>query len=315
MCADWHQLANLEQPSLGKLRILWLGLGQLGRALAGRLGAIEAEVEGVDPGAPAGLPFHVYERLHDAVGQYPVMVACLPTVKDLLESVEYACALPEDLRPSVFINVSTIGPRAAVEAAGMTQSVTGISYIEAPVSGGVLRARQGNIAIFWGSDSAAEHVGLAQMVLELLANTVVKVGSVAAASGVKLVNNFLAIANTFALIEGLRLALALDLPPEMTRELLENGTADSYVLRSTVKRPMVSGDMTTGFVTRLALKDMLLLREAIGSTRSETLDSLVAELTDAVNRGYAEKVFPAAPLARHLGVGRDADQASPGEKD
>lgn len=307
MGGDPHQLGELEQSSVGKPRILWLGLGQLGRALASRLEAVDAEVEGVDPAAPTGLPFHVYERLHDAVGHYHVMVACLPTVNDLLESVKYACALPEDLRPNIFINVSTIGPKAAVKAAGIAHPVTGITYIEAPVSGGVLRARQGNVAIFWGSDGAAEHLGLAQKILGWLAKTVVKVGSVQAASGVKLVNNFLAIANTFALIEGLRLALALDLPPEMTRELLENGTADSYVLRSTVKRPMVSGDMTTGFVTRLALKDMLLLREAIGSTTSETLDSLVAELTDAVNRGYAEKVFPAAPLARHLGVGNDTE--------
>jgi 3-hydroxyisobutyrate dehydrogenase len=302
-----------ERASLGDVRVLWLGLGQLGRALACRLTAAGVEVQGVDPRARDGLPFGVCERLDGVPARYPVMVACLPTVTDLLESVEYALSLADDRRPGVIINLSTIGPAAAMKAARMAQDTGGTAYVEAPVSGGVLRAREGNIAIFWGSDDG-DHLGLAQAVLEILARTVIRVDSIAAASSVKLINNFLAITNAFAVIEGLRLGLALGLLPETTRELLENGTSDSYVLRSTVKRPLISGDMTTGFVTRLALKDMLLLRDAIGDVNSEAIDSVIAQLADAVERGYGEKVFPMAMLDRHLGarqVASGATQQSP----
>lgn len=287
--------------SLRDVRILWLGLGQLGRALSQRLAAAGLRIQGVDPKVPTGLPFDVHERFEGMSVQCSVMAACLPTVKDLLKSIEYALSLPDYCRPNIIINFSTIGPKAALEAAGMVRNTKRAVYIEAPVSGGVLRARDGNISIFWGSDDS-DHRDLTESILGLLARTVIRMPSVAAASGVKLINNFLAIANSFTVVEGLRLGKALGLSPEATRELLENGTADSYVLRSTVKRPMVTKDATTGFVTRLALKDMLLLRDAIGEISSELLDSIVEQLICSVDWGYSEKVFPMAMIDRHLGT-------------
>lgn len=295
---DWPADAATKED-LRQSRVLWLGLGQLGRALACRLPAAGVHVRGVDPAAQEGLPFDVYRTIDMVPGRCAVLVACLPTVQDLLEAVAAILDWPVGRRPDLIMNLSTVGPEAAVQAARMVAADGRGTYVEAPVSGGVLRAREGNIAIFWGSDETA-HLDLAQALLEILAKTVIRVGTVTAASGVKLINNFMAIANAFTVIEGLRLGLAMGLAPERTRELLENGTADSYVLRSTIKRPLASGDATTGFVTRLALKDMLLLRGAIGDVNSRALDSIVAQLAEGVDLGYAEKVFPMAALDRYL---------------
>jgi 3-hydroxyisobutyrate dehydrogenase-like beta-hydroxyacid dehydrogenase len=270
----------------------------MGTALAGRLIAAGYQVEGVDPAPRKRSPCPVHASIEDAVADgrpsFQAAIASLPSPVELLDSITRLLALPPEQVPRYFVNLSTIGSEAAEHAAARFARPGLRTYVEAPVTGGVLRAAEGRAAILLGSTDDVGQELLA--LLDRLARRVLHVGSVTDASKVKLINNFIAIANTFVAVEGLRLAARLGLDPLETRRLLEDGTADSYVLRSTVQRPMTTGDLSTGFALRLALKDMLLLREALGAERAELLAAVIEILATGAGRGQGDYVFPLAAL-------------------
>lgn len=280
--------------------VLWLGLGQLGSALASRLVAAGYAVTGVDPDplAQPRLPSgRVYSSFQQVGERFDVVCATLPSPPELFDSITWILGLPEARRPQHFVNLSTVGPSAAAGAAAAFEGSLP-RYVEAPVSGGVLRARTGDIAIYHSPISGRGAQSLL-LLLSHLARDLLPMQSVEMASTVKLINNYVAISNALGTLEALRLAQQQGLDPQTTIEFLEYGTARSYVLSSTVKRPLTTGDLATGFKLRLALKDMLLLQETVGRNVSVPLDGIVKVLQDAVEQGYGDLVFPIVGL-RHL---------------
>src|SRR6185436_18955402 len=79
----------------------------------------------------------------------------------------------------------------------------GVSFLEAPVSGGVSGARAATLAIMVGGD--AEPLQRATPVLRAIGPNIFHVGPVGAGNTVKAINNMCASVNSCAMMEGLDL--------------------------------------------------------------------------------------------------------------
>jgi 3-hydroxyisobutyrate dehydrogenase len=211
---------------------------------------------------------------------------------------------------SVVVLTSTVGADAAVAAASRL-GVGGVHLVDAPVSGGPVRAGQGDLLIMVGG--SAEAVDRARPVLEALASTLTVAGPrVGDGQMLKTVNQLLCGIHTAAAAEALALAHALGLDLDATIEVLGKGAAASFMLADRGPRmaqqltgaqpelrsrlDVISKDM--GIVARLAreakvstpvasaAEQLYLLGEARGLSGAD--DSVIATTLSRGTQTYGE---------------------------
>lgn len=168
-----------------------------------------------------------------------------------------------------------------------------VTYVEAPVSGGVLKTARGEASILCGCRDWSVAVPIAHM-LEKISSRVITFPSVYHASIAKLVNNIAIVNNALGTLEAISFGVQSGLTLEAIFETMENGTAASYALSSTLRRPLMTGDYRTGFALRLALKDMVIASkqgQELGQEMPYTQLS-IEELKNGERAGLGDLVFP-----------------------
>jgi 3-hydroxyisobutyrate dehydrogenase len=134
----------------------------------------------------------------------------------------------EALRPgAVVILTSTVGPEAARSTAARLAE-HGVLTVDAPVSGGPVRAGNGDLLIVVGAEDAA--LKAARPVLDLLSSTLTVVGPRPGdGQAMKAVNQLLAGVHIAAAAEAIALARGLGLDPGTVVESLKHGAAGSFM--------------------------------------------------------------------------------------
>jgi 3-hydroxyisobutyrate dehydrogenase/putative dehydrogenase len=157
--------------------------------------------------------------------------------------------------------MATVGP-AAVQ--GWAQRLgPQVDVVDAPVSGGAVRAAAGDLLIMVGGAPAA--VDRARPLLDAMARDAPHVGTaVGDGQKVKLVNQLLCGVHIAAAAEGLALAEAMGLDPAATWEVLRGGAAASFMLDDRGER-MVHGTDEVKSALDIFVKDMGLV---VGAART-----------------------------------------------
>ncbi|MFF8971826.1 NAD(P)-dependent oxidoreductase [Streptomyces sp. NPDC014995] len=134
----------------------------------------------------------------------------------------------EALRPgAVVILTSTVGPDAA-RATARRLADRGVLTVDAPVSGGPVRAGNGDLLIVVGAEDVA--LKTARPVLDLLASTLTVVGPRPGdGQAMKAVNQLLAGVHIAAAAEAIALARGLGLDPGTVVDSLKHGAAGSFM--------------------------------------------------------------------------------------
>ncbi|TDC22970.1 NAD(P)-dependent oxidoreductase [Streptomyces sp. 8K308] len=132
------------------------------------------------------------------------------------------------LRPgAVVILTSTVGPDAARETAERLAEASALT-VDAPVSGGPVRAGEGDLLIVVGGPEAA--LDAARPALDLLASTLTVVGPRPGdGQALKAINQLLAGVHIAAAAEAIALARGLGLDPATVVESLRHGAAGSFM--------------------------------------------------------------------------------------
>jgi len=129
---------------------------------------------------------------------------------------------------AVVIVTSTVGVEG-VESVGERLAGQSVRLVDAPVSGGAVRAATGDLLIMVGADQ--ETLALARPVLDRLASTVHVVGpKVGDGQIMKTVNQLLCGIHTAAAAESLALAHALGIDLDRAVQVLGQGAAASFML-------------------------------------------------------------------------------------
>jgi 2-hydroxy-3-oxopropionate reductase len=249
-------------------KIGFVGLGIMGRPMAKNLlkaghelvvfDVVPAPVEDVaSAGAAKGA------SAKDVAARTQIVITMLPDGPDVEAAVLGPGGILEGAAKGVIVvDMSSISPLVA-QKVGKACAERGVTFLDAPVSGGEPKAIDGTLAIMVGGDSAAFET--VRPILATMGSSVTLTGPVGAGNVTKLANQIMVACNIAAMGEALVLATKAGLDPEVVFNAVKGGLAGSTVLNA--KAPMVIGrNFKPGFRIRLHQKDLrnaLLAAEAM----------------------------------------------------
>jgi len=158
-----------------------------------------------------------------------------------------------------------------------------IEFLDAPVSGGDVGARDGTLSIMVGGDEA--QVAQADDVFKCLGTTIIHTGPVGNGQMTKCINQIAVGINVSAMTEALVLAKGAGLDLETTLKVISAGAAGSWCLDNYAPR-ILQGDLRPGFFAKHMLKDLrIALAEADSLETTLPISHLVKELYLALCAG------------------------------
>ncbi|EME67315.1 6-phosphogluconate dehydrogenase [Rhodococcus ruber BKS 20-38] len=145
-----------------------------------------------------------------------------------VRDVALAEGLLDSMEPGSVLVIHTTGsPRTAQELATYgTRS--GVSVVDATISGGPDQIAVGQITVFAGGDRGA--VDRVRPIVGQYAEPLLYVGDTGAGQAIKLLNNALFAANIALVMETVRLAVRLGLTEQEALQSLRHGSSDSQAL-------------------------------------------------------------------------------------
>lgn len=228
--------ANLQgatESTVPPLGVAVIGLGAMGLPIAMRL-AGAYRVNGYDPAqanarqaSDGGI--NVLETPKAAARGMDVVILAVRTLAQVESALFGDGGVVAGLdEGKTVVLTSTVGAPGA-RAVAKRLAERGIVLLDLPVSGGPLRAGQGDLLALLSGDAAA--IGTVRPVLERLASTVVTVGAHAGdGQAMKTVNQLLCGVHIAAAAEALALAQGLGIDPQSALDALSAGAAASFML-------------------------------------------------------------------------------------
>ena len=242
-------------------RLGFIGLGIMGKGMSANLIAAgnDLTVWNRTPAKTEGLKATVAETPGAVGAQADIVFVCVSDTPDVEEVVFGRDGAIHHMSGGVLVDHSTISPVATRDMAERARE-RGISWIDAPVSGGSEGAERGTLAVMAGGPKEAlERV---RPYMEAFSKSVVHVGdSPGSGQMVKAVNQILVVVNQLAASEALMLAEAAGLDLNTTLAAVEGGAAGSWMLSNRGPQ-MIARDWRPGFTIDLQQKDLRLVLEA-----------------------------------------------------
>lgn len=243
-------------------RLGYVGLGIMGRGMAANLigAGHELTVWNRTPSKAEGLNANVVDSPQDVGPESDVVFVCVSDTTDVEEVVFGDYGVIHGMTAGdVLIDHSTISPVATAQFASQAAEL-GVSWIDAPVSGGSEGAERGTLAVMAGGDPAA--LDRVRPFMETYSTSIVHVGDEPGSGQmVKAVNQILVVLNQLAASEALMLADAAGLDLSKTLAAVEGGAAGSWMLSNRGPQ-MIERDWRPGFTIDLQQKDLRLVLEA-----------------------------------------------------
>jgi len=168
---------------------------------------------------------------------------------------------------AVVVSCVTVAPDFARAMAEQCQS-TGVLYLDAPISGGVKKAAEGNLSIM--ASGTNEAFAAAEPILNALAATIFNVGDAAGAgSAMKAVNQLLAGVHIAAMAEALTFGMTQGISPDNFVNVISQCAGTSWMLEDRAPH-IVAGDYTSQSTVNIWPKDLRIVLEIAKSTNFET---------------------------------------------
>jgi 2-hydroxy-3-oxopropionate reductase len=244
-------------------KVGFIGIGTMGREMARNLAQKGHQVTAYDvlPSAAQALAefgVRAAATIVEAAADADVVITMLPDtpdVQDVVYGEEGLLARPP--RGSLVIDMSTIAP-GAVRRISADFAKKGVAFIDGPVSGGPVGAKNGTLSIMAGGNAAAFE--RAKPYFEAMGTTITYVGESGAGQAVKLCNQLICGINIQAICEAIALGRANGVNLNQLRQVLLGGAAASWMLDK-LGPQMIDGDASAGFRIDLMLKDLRLVAQ------------------------------------------------------
>ena len=159
---------------------------------------------------------------------------------------------------AVVVDMSTISPDVTKQIAARL-SQKGVGFLDAPVSGGDIGAKNGTLTIMVGGD--AETFEKVRPVFEPMGSRVTHVGPAGAGQATKACNQVLCAVNMVGVCEAISLALRSGLDLQKMHQVVTGGAANSWALEN-LGKAIIEGNYEPGFMVKLIQKDLNIVLNA-----------------------------------------------------
>ncbi|QTD34689.1 NAD(P)-dependent oxidoreductase [Pseudomonas fluorescens] len=187
--------------------------------------------------------------------QADVVMLCLADTAVVREVVFGPVGVAEGAKPGqLLVDFSSLEPTATREMAAELAGRTGMAWLDSPVSGGVVGAEAGSLAIMVGGDAA--DLDRVRPVLLALGQRVTHMGGVGAGQVTKACNQMIVACNALVIAEVVALAEQAGVDASLIAEALAGGFADSRPLQILAPQMAESRFEPVKWHVRTLLKDL-----------------------------------------------------------
>ena len=251
-------------------RVGVIGLGSMGYGMAQSLRRAGFQVAGYDLSETVVARFAAEgghgarspaEAARDADVVVSVVVNAAQTEAILFGSNGVADSLPS---AAVFVSSATMDPQNARDLAA-TLEATGRLYLDAPISGGSVRASEGALTVLASGSPAA--FATARSVLDAMAAKVYELGDEAGAGAAfKMINQLLAGVHIAAASEAIAFAARQGLDIHKVYEVITASAGNSWMFENRVPH-VLDGDYSPRSAVDIFVKDLGIIQDMARAAR------------------------------------------------
>jgi 3-hydroxyisobutyrate dehydrogenase len=252
-------------------KVAFIGIGNMGWPMAANLvkAGFDVTVCDVTPGRAAQFAAEIGGKAAAdaaaAVEGADCVITIVPTSKQVAEVA--ALVAPKLTRGTLVIDMTSGQPAKTREIAA-DLAKRGVAMIDAPVSGGVPRAKSGELAIMVGGEDA--ELDRAEPVLKAMGTSIHRCGGIGAGQAMKALNN-LSSAGTFLMgIEVLLIGQRFGLDPAKMVDVLNASSGMSNSSQRKFKQYVLNRQFDDGFGLDLMVKDLGIALEVGRETNTPT---------------------------------------------
>jgi 3-hydroxyisobutyrate dehydrogenase len=257
----------------GKMKIGYVGVGLMGMPMAKRLLSLGYAVRAFDISAQriaeardAGAT--TASSAADAVRGVDLVLLNLPTPEAVEAATFGENGVASALRPpQLLVDFSTIKVYQCKVFAQRLREMTGVNWIDAPVSGGPPASGSGTLTVMAGGEVA--EIEKLRPFFSDVAGRFTHMGPTGAGMATKMLNQLIVGSGHAVMAEAVVLAEAAGIDPARLPECLAGGLADSLLLQRLYPR-MVKRDFAPQGYVRQLLKDLEMVNEFAGALKAPT---------------------------------------------
>jgi len=217
-----------KKPTLG-----FIGIGLMGKPMTLRLldagfsvNVWNRSPEKLRPVTEAGAK--ACSSIAELVRASEVIILCLADTA-VVDSIVRNEIATNGTEGKLLIDLSSIHPENTRHLAALLHEKCAMGWVDAPVSGGVAGAEQGNLAIMAGGN--AENIAVARLVLAPLYKQLTHMGEVGSGQITKICNQMIVSCNVLVIAEMMALAKQAGVDAQQIPAALAGGFADSKPLQ------------------------------------------------------------------------------------
>jgi 3-hydroxyisobutyrate dehydrogenase len=195
---------------------------------------------------------------------------------------------------AILVDMSSSSP---VDTRTLAQELKakGFEMIDAPVSGGVVKAVSGGLAIMAGGDSSA--IAACQSLLEKMGKVFATGGS-GSGHAMKAINNFLSATTLAITSEAVIAGEKFGLDPKVMVDIINASTGRSNSSEHKFPTFVLPRKFTSGFYLGLMAKDLRFAKALVDSVQSSNV------FVDAISKLYDDAEAKLGPMADNIDIHR-----------
>ncbi|MCD8536547.1 MAG: NAD(P)-dependent oxidoreductase [Burkholderiaceae bacterium] len=244
-----------DKPAIG-----FIGLGKMGWPMASRIAQSGYRLTVFDANAEMAselgkeIGADVANNPRTLAQQSDIIITILPNSQIVQSVLEGPDGLLAGFKKGTILVDMTSGVPSMTQQMAKQVVQVGGELVDAPVSGGVPRAKTGELSIMFGGPEQT----LAQVrpVLATMGNAIERIGDVGSAHAMKALNNLVSAGGFLIGIEALMIGKRFGLSPEKMVDVLNASTGMNNSTQKKFKQYVLSGKYNAGFGLDLMVKDL-----------------------------------------------------------
>lgn len=293
--------------SAAAVRVGVIGVGSMGWPMASRLLQAGHGVTACDaqPGQAARFAKEAGGQAvsngRELARQSDVVITMLPTSAIVEQVLQGSDGVLAGIQPGTVIIEMSSGVPAHTQRLARAVAEAGGELVDAPVSGGVPRARTGELAIMFGGEAATlERV---RPVLQAMGTSLLHTGAVGSAHAMKALNNLVSAGGFLIGVEAMLIGQQFGLDPEVIVDVLNASTGTNNSTQKKFKQFVLSRAFDSGFGLDLMVKDLSIALGMAQDTGTPTpFAALCREMWASAGKslGKGQDHTAVARLSEHL---------------